>query len=105
MMNDKVYQASPIKKSIYKQQRLATLSTIKKSVCYTELVYQRVNKKLYDKLSISDIERMVSEILTDSATTLKQKGKNYYITNSNYFVQLVINSRTFRLITVNRVKI
>jgi len=52
------------------------------NVCYTELVYERINKKLGEKLSKKQIESSILEILssTDEKNFLKI-GKNFYITN------------------------
>lgn len=79
------------------------LAQIKDHVCYTELVYQRVNKKLVVDLSHAEIEALVIAVLNDVATGVERLGKNYYVTNQTRQVQLVINSFNYRLITVNRV--
>ncbi|WP_203640372.1 DUF3781 domain-containing protein [Levilactobacillus andaensis] len=79
------------------------LAQIIDHVCYTELVYQRVNKKLSVDLSQAEVEGLVVLVLDDSATSIEKRGKNYYVTNQPRQVQLVINSFNYRLITVNRV--
>ena len=79
------------------------LDQIKEHVCYTELVYQRVNKKLAVELSKAEVEALVIAVLGDGATSVEKLGKNYYVTNPPRRVQLVINSLNYRLITVNRV--
>lgn len=79
------------------------LNQIKEHVCYTELVYQRVNKKLAVYLSKSEVEALVMAVLEDSATSVEKLGKNYYVTNLLQRGQLVINPLNYRLITVNHV--
>lgn len=83
---------------------LELLRLIKAQVCYTDLVYQRVNKKLKVDLSRSEIERMVQTILNDGQSTVEKHGKNYYITNLAHRTRLTINSFNFRLITADRIR-
>lgn len=78
------------------------LAQIKEHVCCTELVYQRVNKKLAVDLSKLEIEALVIAVLDDGATSVEKRGKNYYVTNQSQQVQLVINLFNYRLITMNR---
>lgn len=78
------------------------LDQIKAHVCYTELVYQRVNKKLAVNLSKAEVETLIISVLDDVATSVEKLGKNYYVTNLPRQVQLVINSFNYRLITANR---
>lgn len=80
------------------------LTVIKRQVCYTDLVYQRVNKKLKVELSRPEIEKLVQDILTDNQTTVEKRGKNYYVSGLAYSTQLTINSFNFRLITADRLK-
>ncbi|MFD1454877.1 DUF3781 domain-containing protein [Levilactobacillus lanxiensis] len=77
------------------------MTQLKAHVCYTELVYQRVNKKLSVDLSPVDVEALVFAVLDDDASRVEKLGKNYCVTNSARGVQLVINSINYRLITVN----
>ncbi|NLR31552.1 DUF3781 domain-containing protein [Levilactobacillus tujiorum] len=79
------------------------LDQIKTQVCYTELVYQRVNKKLAVDLSQAEVEALVIAMLDDVTTSIEKLGKNYYVANSTRRVQLAINSFNYRLITVNLV--
>lgn len=44
---------------------LELLVLIKRRVCYIDLVYQRVNKKLKVNLSRTEIEKLVQDILGD----------------------------------------
>lgn len=71
-------------------------------VCYTPLVFERVNKKLKIDFSIAEIKSMVQNIINDSTTEITKTGKNYYLLNKQ--TELVINSYNYRLITVNRKK-
>lgn len=77
------------------------LSELKNNVCYTVLVYQRVNKKLGTNLTEAGIETLVTNILSDVTSAIEKRGKNYYVSNQAFQVQLVINSFNTRLITVN----
>jgi hypothetical protein len=74
------------------------------NICYTELVYERINKKLNMKLSKEQIEKLIYEInkKTDE-NCFKKKGKNYYVTNIENNIIITINSNTFRIITVDRI--
>jgi len=72
-------------------------------ICYTELVYGRINKKLKKVLSKDKIEKMISEIISETEETKFQKtGKNIYITNNERNVRLTINSYTNRIITADK---
>ncbi|MBN2164790.1 MAG: DUF3781 domain-containing protein [Marinilabiliaceae bacterium] len=76
---------------------------ILKNICYTDLVYGRINKKLNIELPKEEIEKMIYEIIEQTDITKFQKtGKNIYITNNYRNVILTINSYTNRIITVNR---
>ena len=76
---------------------------ILKNICYSELVYGRINKKLNIQLSKKQIEGFVLRIIkeTDEKFFLK-RGKNYYIQNTENNLRLTINSNTFRIITVDK---
>jgi hypothetical protein len=72
------------------------------NICYTELVYERINKKLNLVLSKENIEKMVLEIIRETDKTGFQKiGKNIYITNKERKVRLTINTYTNRIITAD----
>ena len=76
---------------------------ILEKICYTELVYGRINKKLKTELSKEKIEEMIIAIRRESAETeYKKIGKNIYITNSERSVKLTINSYTNRIITADK---
>jgi hypothetical protein len=74
-------------------------------LCYTELVYKRINKKLTTDFSKEQIESFVDEVLRRTHEKFYIKtGKNYYITNAENNIRITINSNTFRIITVDRLK-
>lgn len=79
------------------------LMTIKCRVCYTNLVYQRVNKKLKVNLSRVEIEKLVQDILGDDQTAVEKRGKNYYVDGLTNGVRLTINSFNFRLIAADQI--
>ena len=77
-------------------------------LCYTELVYGRINKKLKIDLSKDKIEELITKVIleTDENDFIKT-GKNMYITNEKRNIMLTINSYTNRIITadkLNRIK-
>jgi hypothetical protein len=79
---------------------------ILEKICYTELVYGRINKKLKMDLSNDKIEALIFEIIKDTdETEFKKIGKNIYISNSKHNIRLTINSLTFRIITADRLKL
>ena len=72
-------------------------------ICYTDLVYERINKKLNIELSKDKIEEMIFAIIKETDETEYQKiGKNIYITNNEKNVRLTINSYTNRIITADK---
>lgn len=74
------------------------------NLCYTELVYGRINKKLSINYSKNQIEVLILDILTEcSENDYLKVGKNYYISNLNYKIRVTINSYTFRVITVDKI--
>ena len=74
------------------------------NVCYSELVYERINKKLNTEFLNEQIEELIFEILTKTKKKFFEKiGKNYYITNREHNIRITINSNTFRIITVDRI--
>jgi len=79
-------------------------SEILKNICYTELVYRRINKKLQTDYARKEIEEYLFKIIkeTDIECFIK-KGKNFYVT-TNYNIRITINSNTFRVITVDKIK-
>ena len=72
-------------------------------ICYTELVYGRINKKLRIELSKEKIEEMISTIVSETDESgFRKTGKNIYITNNERNVRLTINSYTNRIITADK---
>lgn len=64
-------------------------------LCYTELVYGRIAKKLNVELSKHKIEELISTTITETDETNFQKiGKNIYITDGKRSIRLTINSFT-----------
>ncbi|OHD12119.1 MAG: hypothetical protein A2Y41_00030 [Spirochaetes bacterium GWB1_36_13] len=75
------------------------------NICYTELVYGRINKKLNIRFSKKQIEEFIFQILKETDEKFYSKnGKNYYIANIENNVRVTINSNTFRIITADRLK-
>ena len=78
-------------------------NVILEKICYTELVYGRINKKLNIEFTKEQIEKMIFEIINETKETGFQKiGKNIYITNKEKNVRLTINSFTNRIITADK---
>lgn len=78
---------------------------ILENICYTELVYGRINKKLNIKFSRNKIEEFIYKILKETEEQFFSKsGKNYYIENTANNVRLTINSNTFRIITADKIQ-
>ena len=73
------------------------------NICYTELVYGRINKKLKLELSNDKIEELIFEIINETDEAEFQKtGKNIYIINNTKNIKLTINSFTNRIITADK---
>jgi hypothetical protein len=74
------------------------------NVCYTELVYGRINKKLRVALSKPEIEALLLNSIQETDETCFQRiGKNIYVTNTKNGIRITINSTTFRVITVDKI--
>jgi len=77
---------------------------ILENICYTELVYERINKKLNIKLSKPEIEDFIFKILKETNEIFFEKiGKNFYVKNTEVNIRITINSNTFRVITVDKI--
>ncbi len=77
---------------------------ILKNICYTELVYERINKKLKSQLSKAEIESLILKIIEQTQeSSFEKTGKNIYITNQENNIRITINSYTFRVITVDKI--
>ena len=78
---------------------------IMKNVCYTEPVYERINKKLNKQLSKGEIEKMIFETLKETKESQFDKiGKNIYVTNSERNIRITVNTNTYRVITVDEIE-
>ena len=79
-------------------------SKILDNICYTELVYGRINKKLKTTLSKREIEEKIRQMLFETVESDFVKiGKNYYATNTDKQIRITINSNTFRIITADKI--
>lgn len=80
-------------------------SEIIRNLCYTDLAYQRIRKKLGIEVSNEEIEKIIIHLLKNTPVNdYKKIGKNYYISNLNEKIKMTINSNTYRLITVDYLK-
>ena len=78
---------------------------ILENICYTELVYDRINEKLNIKFSKKQIEVYIFKILKETDKIFFTKtGKNFYIMNTENNIRITINSNTFMVITVDRIE-
>lgn len=74
-------------------------------LCYTKLVYGRINKKLKLDLSKDKIEKLIIKVIFETdETDFVKTGKNIYITNEKRNIMLTINSYTNRIITADKLK-
>jgi len=77
---------------------------ILENICYTKLVYERINKKLSINSSKKQIEKFIFKVLKDTDDNFFSKiGKNFYISNVESNIRITINSNTFRIITVDKI--
>ena len=71
------------------------------NICYTELVYERINKKLNSQFSKPEIEKLLFNIIKNTdEINFEKTGKNFYVTNIENNIRITINSNTYRIITV-----
>ncbi len=71
--------------------------------CFTDLVYDRINKNLGISFSREEIEGFILSILKEMDIKYFEKiGKNFYISNHKNNIRLTINSNTFRVITAHK---
>lgn len=72
-------------------------------ICYTEVVYDRINKKLESNYSRSEIENLIFNIINETQEMFFQRiGKNNYVTNTDRNIKIMINTNTYRIITIDR---
>ncbi|MCP8857036.1 DUF3781 domain-containing protein [Latilactobacillus fuchuensis] len=83
------------------QTRLSIKNDLLATVCYTSLVYQRVNKKLATQFSELEIEKLVQAVI-NNADSIVLTGKNYYVDDYQRQISLTINAGNHRLITANQ---
>jgi len=76
---------------------------ILKHICYTDLVYGRINKKLKTHLSKPEIEKLIYTMVEETDESMFERiGKNIYVTNVKKQIRITINSNTCRIITVDK---
>lgn len=76
---------------------------ILKHICYTPLVYERINKKLAVRLTQQQIEALLIKTI-ETASRIERRGKNFYVVNSEQQIQVTVNANNYRVITVDRLK-
>lgn len=76
---------------------------ILKHICYTPLVYERINKKLAVRLTQQQIEALLIKTI-ETASQIERRGKNFYVVNSEQQIQVTVNANNYRVITVDRLK-
>lgn len=75
------------------------------NICYTELVYNRINKKLNRNYLRFETEKMIFDVIQQTEERFFQRiGKNVYVTNAEKNIKITININTYRVITVDRLK-
>jgi hypothetical protein len=73
-------------------------------ICYSDLIYERINKKLNKQFTKVEIENMILETLKETNESQYQKtGKNIYLTNNERNIRITVNSNTYRIITVDTI--
>ncbi|AWG20391.1 hypothetical protein FFWV33_02035 [Flavobacterium faecale] len=78
-------------------------SDIIANLCYTELVYGRINKKLKSNKSNKEIEVYLLNILKNTPLSGYIKtGKNFYVSSFENNIRITVNSYTYRVITVDK---
>lgn len=79
--------------------------SILKNICYTELVYGRINKKLKRSLSHREIEQLLLKTIEATPEMFfEEKGKNIYVSNEETGIRITINKHNYRVITVDTIK-
>lgn len=79
-------------------------SKILDNICYTELVYERINKKLKTTYSKTEIEKVIYKLLAETnESDFVKIGKNYYATSIDKQIRVTINSNNYRIITVDKI--
>ena len=71
-------------------------------ICYTDLVYDRINRKLRAAFTREEAERFIYNVLNETNVgQFTRTGKNIYVINDKKSIRITINSNTFRIITVD----
>ena len=74
------------------------------NLCYTELVYGRIRKKLSIQMTNEEIENYIFQAIVETPLeNFEKTGKNYYIRNLNRKIQITINSYTTGIITADKI--
>ncbi len=74
------------------------------NLCYTELVYGRIRKKLSIQMTDKEIENYIFQAIEETPLEYFEKtGKNYYIRNLKRAIQITVNSHTTRIITADKI--
>lgn len=74
-------------------------------ICYTERVYERINKKLDSTFSRLEIEELILNVIQETQEVFFQRiGKNIYVTNCDRKIEITINSNTYRVITIDKIR-
>ncbi|WP_369049132.1 DUF3781 domain-containing protein [Tenacibaculum sp. UWU-22] len=82
-----------------------TKAEILNNICYTELVYSRINKKLKSNLSNVEIENFIFEVIKNAhVDNFIKTGKNFYVSNLSKNIRITVNSNTYRIITVDKIQ-
>ena len=80
-------------------------NNILRNICYTDLVYGRINKKLGINLTNDEIEEFIFKIINNAQKDeMEIIGKNYYISNYTENIKITINRNTTRIITADKIQ-
>ncbi|WP_037570976.1 DUF3781 domain-containing protein [Spirochaeta cellobiosiphila] len=72
-------------------------------LCYTELVYGCIRKKLSIDLPDQEIEEFIIKLIEETLEEdIKIHGKNFYLENKREMIKITVNRNTYRVITVDR---
>lgn len=71
-------------------------------LCYTELVYGRICKKLRCEMTRAQIEAFMYHAI-EKSDKIETIGKNFYVNNIELNLRITINSFTMRVITADRI--
>ena len=74
------------------------------NLCYTELVYARIRKKLSIRMTDKEIENYIFQAIEETPLEdFEKTGKNYYIRNLKRKIKITVNSYTTRVITADKI--